>query len=208
MKWGKFITLEGIDGVGKSTLVPYLEDALAQKGIPTIHTREPGGTKLAEAIRALLLGAWRENLNAQTELLLMFAARSQHVTEFIVPHLQEGEWVLCERFSDASLAYQGQARGIPDEYIHTLQDLIHPDCYPDLTLYLDIDIKSAWKRRKDRKEDRFERESYEFFSEARECYQELARTQDHIHQIDATQSIDEVARESINVVLEFVEKSQ
>lgn len=201
---GKFITLEGIDGVGKSSLVPYINELLGTYGIKTLSTREPGGTPVAEAVREILLLNWDEEFAPPTELLLMFAARSQHVTEVIAPALNSGVWVICERFSDASYAYQSGGRNIKATFIDSLAELVHGDYWPDLTLYLDIDVELARKRRLDMEDDRIEGAGLDFFRKARERYCELASRTPRIKQIDASRSLSEVKDEVIRLVREFV----
>ena len=189
---GKFVTVEGIEGVGKSTVVPYIRNALEQQGIGVCTTREPGGTELAEAVRNLLLADWKETLLPQTELLLMFASRTQHVATVIEPKLRAGEWVVCERFTDASFAYQGGGRSIPSKYIKSLADLSHGELWPDLTLYLDIDVELSFARTRERTKDRIEQEDLEFFIRVRSSYRELASREPRVVTIDASQPLEDV----------------
>ena len=204
---GKFITLEGIDGVGKSSLVPCVNELLGTYGFKTLITREPGGTPVAEAVREILLLKWDEEFAPATELLLMFAARSQHVTEVIAPALNRGVWVICERFSDASYAYQSGGRNINAAFIDSLAELVHGDYWPDLTLYLDIDVELARERRLDSEDDRIESAGLEFFRKARERYRELANRTPRIKQIDASRPLSEVKDEVCRLVREFVRVS-
>ncbi|MDE0093415.1 MAG: dTMP kinase [Gammaproteobacteria bacterium] len=204
---GKFITLEGIDGVGKSSLVPCVNELLGTYGFKTLITREPGGTPVAEAVREILLLKWDEEFAPATELLLMFAARSQHVTEVIAPALNRGVWVICERFSDASYAYQSGGRNINAAFIDSLAELVHGDYWPDLTLYLDVDVELARKRRLDSEDDRIEGAGLEFFRKARERYRELASRTPRIKQIDASRPRSEVKDEVCRLVREFVRVS-
>lgn len=197
MSKGKFITIEGIDGVGKSTLVPQIERALQNRNIQTLVTREPGGTSIAESIRTILLEDWEESFTPAAELLLMFAARSQHVAEIIAPALESGVWVICERFTDATYAYQGGGRTIPDEFIDKLAELVHGNHWPDLTLYLDIDVERARKRRGHLIADRIEKESLEFFRGARLRYQQLAKNHPRIKLVDANHTAAQVATVSM-----------
>jgi len=206
MAKGKFITLEGIDGVGKSSLVPHVNELLGTY-VKTLITREPGGTPVAEAVREILLLNWDEEFAPATELLLMFAARSQHVTEVIEPALNMGVWVICERFSDASYAYQSGGRNINAAFIDSLAELVHGDYWPDLTLYLDIDIELARKRRLDSEDDRIEGAGLEFFRKARERYRELTNRTPRIKQIDASRPLSEVKDEVCRLVREFVKVS-
>lgn len=194
---GRLITLEGIEGVGKSTNLRFIADRLAAAGIPFITTREPGGTPLAEEIRALLLAPRDEAVSRQAELLLMFAARAQHVANVIAPALVRGEWVLCDRFTDATYAYQGGGRGMPDADIDALVRIVHPRRQPDLTVLLDapvtIGMARARARNGDAGPDRFETEQREFFERVRERYlQRAAREPARFRVIDATADVDAV----------------
>ena len=189
---GKFITVEGIEGVGKSTIVPFVRKTLEDEG-RTVHvTREPGGTQLAEAVRKLLLADWKETILPQTELLLMFASRAQHVATVIEPSLKSGTYVVCERFSDASMAYQGGGRGIDAAFIDSLAQLTHGQTSPDLTLYLDLDVSESSLRTRDRRKDRIEQEDLEFFQRVRDAYRSLASEHARIVTIDASRPIQEV----------------
>lgn len=189
---GKFITVEGIEGVGKSTIVPFVRKTLEDEG-RTVHvTREPGGTELAEAVRKLLLADWKETILPQTELLLMFASRAQHVATVIEPSLESGTYVVCERFSDASMAYQGGGRGIDASFIESLAQLTHGQTLPDLTLYLDLDVNQSSFRTRNRRKDRIEQEDLEFFRRVRDAYKALASDHERIVTIDASQSLQEV----------------
>ena len=145
-KLGKFITIEGAEGVGKTTNMAFIKKWLDEKEIKHILTREPGGTPIAESIRDLLLVPRNEIVDESTELLLMFAARAQHLAEVIIPSLNRGEWVLCDRFTDATYAYQGGGRGISSEKISTLEHLVQGDLRPDLTLLLDIPVTQGLER--------------------------------------------------------------
>ncbi len=174
---GRFITFEGIEGVGKSTQVKALAAALSARGIAPVVTREPGGTPLAEKIRALVLEAGREVLPASAELLLMFAARAVHLANRIEPALRAGRWVLCDRFTDATYAYQGAGRGVGDGVITALENFVQGERRPDLTVVLDLSVAKALERAHLRdpgaKPDRFEAERAEFFERVRKAY--LAR---------------------------------
>jgi dTMP kinase len=168
---GRFITFEGIDGSGKSTQLTATAAALRADGIDVLETREPGGTALGEALRTVLL---RQPMSPLTETLLMFAARVQHIDEVIVPALGTGHWVLCDRFTDASYAYQSGGRGIPAEWIASLEAWVHPTLQPDLTVVVDLDPRQAAIRRAQaRPPDRFEAEDVSFFERVRDAY--LAR---------------------------------
>ena len=192
---GKFITVEGIEGVGKSTIVPFVRKTLEDEG-RTVHvTREPGGTELAEAVRKLLLAEWKETILPQTELLLMFASRAQHVATVIEPSLEAGTYVVCERFSDASMAYQGGGRGIELSFIESLVQLTHGQTSPDLTLYLDLDVTQSSLRTRNRRKDRIEQEDLEFFRRVRDAYTALASDHERIMTIDASQPLQKVETE-------------
>jgi len=191
MKRGRVITLEGIEGAGKSTLLLGLAEALQSRGLAVCTTREPGGTPLAEAIRQLVLERRADGMSASTELLLMFAARASHVTQRIEPALARGEWVLCDRFTDASRAYQGGGRGLGTDAIESLAAVAHPRLKPDLTLLLDLPVESGLARAKGRKDggDRFEDEAEAFFGRVRERYLQLAANEpQRIRVLDATKS--------------------
>lgn len=201
---GKFITVEGIEGVGKSTVVPYIESLLQEAGFNVCVTREPGGTDLAEAIRQLLLSDWDEGLLPQTELLLMFASRSQHFGVVIEPNLAVGNWVVCERFTDASVAYQGGGRSIPLHYIESLASLAHGKLWPDLTLYLDLDVNGSVRRTRGRVKDRIEQEDLEFFQKVRNAYLELASRESRIVAIDANNSLASVQSDISTALQKFL----
>jgi dTMP kinase len=177
MTRGRFITLEGIEGAGKSSLQRELAAALAARGRVVCATREPGGTPLAEEIRAVALSRRQGGMPATSELLLMFAARAAHVAQRIEPALARGEWVLCDRFTDATRAYQGAGRGIPTATIDALAGIAHPGLTPDMTLLLDLppQVGMARARQRDSGGDRFEDEAGEFFTRVRAGYLDLAR---------------------------------
>jgi dTMP kinase len=176
---GRFITLEGIEGSGKSTLARALAPWLRAEGLIVHATREPGGTPLAESIRALVLSRGEEPVPPAAELLLMFAARAVHVENLIRPALARGEWVLCDRFTDASLAYQGGGRGLDAAQIRSLSAVAHPGLAPDLTLLLDLTPAQGLARARGRGEggDRFEDEALAFFERVRRRYLDLARAE-------------------------------
>ncbi|MCK5895042.1 MAG: dTMP kinase [Endozoicomonadaceae bacterium] len=172
---GFFITIEGGEGVGKTTSSTYIKSWLEQHGMDYVHTREPGGTPLAEKIRELLLGHSEEAVAASTELLLMFAARAQHLDQVIIPALKVGKVVLCDRFTDATYAYQGAGRGLSNEHIATLEQLVQGDFRPDLTILLDLPVVTGMTRVRQRGElDRFEQEALTFFERVRTAYLERA----------------------------------
>jgi dTMP kinase len=182
---GKFITVEGIDGAGKSSHLEHLGARVRERGGEPLRTREPGGTPLGEALRELVL---HSPMQARAEALVMFAARSEHVATVIEPALAGGRWVLSDRFSDATYAYQCGGRGLARDVVLTLERLVHPALQPDATFLFDLDPAIAYRRQREqsREPDRFEREKEEFFRRVRAAYLERAR--DHparIHVIDA-----------------------
>lgn len=206
MERGRFITIEGIEGVGKSTNMAYVVELLEARGITVVQTREPGGTPLAENVRELLLAHREENICEITESLLMFAARAQNVANTIEPALAAGHWVVCDRFTDASRAYQGGGRGLPMTTIEQLAAWVHPELEPDLTLLLDATVELGMTRAGDRGEsDRIEKEKQEFFHRVRATYLELAEEDPgRFAVIDASQSLEQVrtaVRESLNRIL-------
>lgn len=175
---GKFISLEGGEGAGKSTLLAGLQKHLVEQGVPLVQTREPGGTPLGEAVRAIVLDAARHDMCAEAELLLMFASRAQLVREYIEPALAAGKWVLCDRFTDASYAYQGGGRGVPKERIALLEQWATEGLTPDLTLLLDLPVATGRARAAGRGEaDRIESEADAFFERVRAAYRARAAEQ-------------------------------
>jgi len=191
---GKFITIEGGEGVGKSTNADFIQSVLESRGCEVVVTREPGGTALGEALRSLLLSADIESPVAMAELLIIFAARAQHLTTVIEPALAAGKWVLCDRFTDATYAYQGWGRNIDQRAIASLEQLVQGARRPDLTVLLDMDPSLGLSRAKERSElDRFEQEELTFFNRVREGY--LARAKEEPARwliIDASKTLDEV----------------
>jgi len=194
MKKGLFITLEGGEGACKSTQMAYVEECLKKAGKKVHVTREPGGTALSESIRELLLDHRQTAMDADTELLLMFAARAQHLAELIRPALDAGQWVLCDRFTDATYAYQGGGRGIDIKRISALEDWVQGSLRPDLTLLLDLPIDMGMSRAGERGElDRFEREQQDFFERVRKTYLDLAVQHPERYRIvDASLDIQQV----------------
>ena len=188
---GRFITLEGVDGAGKSTHLTFIADWLRRRGHEVIVTREPGGTPLAETLRELLL---TQDMDADSELLLMFAARQTHLTQLIRPALARGAWVVSDRFTDASYAYQCGGRGLDAARVATLEAWVQQGFQPDLTLLFDIDAAAAAARRgKARAADRFEREADAFFERVRAAYLSRAAAEPRrIRVIDARPSITEI----------------
>jgi dTMP kinase len=198
MTAGKFITIEGGEGVGKSTQIAALRDLLAAKGKQAVLTREPGGTRRAERIRELLLEVSDEPMPPMCELLLVFAARAVHVEQIIRPALERGAWVICDRFTDATYAYQGGGRGLNTADIATLETLVQRELRPDLTLLLDAPVAVGMMRAHARDQgagDRFERERQDFFERVRQCYLERARREpQRFAVIDATLDAQAVTR--------------
>ena len=194
---GKFITIEGIEGVGKSTNMEVLVRRIRAAGHQVLTTREPGGTPLAEEIRELLKNRSDEPIPEIAELLLLFASRALNVNNVILPALNAGTWVISDRFTDSSRAYQGGGRGIPMETIDRLADWVHGDAWPDLTILLDAPVEIGMQRASSRgAPDRFEQELYDFFQRVRECYLQLAAMEPaRFVIIDTTRSIDEVSIE-------------
>jgi len=201
---GRFVTLEGGEGVGKSTNLEFVAGRLREAGLDVVVTREPGGTPLAESIRELLLSVRDEPVADLTELLLVFAARAQHVAEVIQPALRNGAWVLCDRFTDATYAYQGGGRGIDTEAIAALEHLVQGGLQPDLTLYLDLSLEAAEARLGDRDRDRFEREARDFFDRVRGAYLRRAAADQRFRVIDADAPLAEVQRRIGAVLDDFL----
>ncbi|MDQ3185231.1 MAG: dTMP kinase [Pseudomonadota bacterium] len=197
---GKFITLEGIDGAGKSTHLAWLESILRGRGHTVVVTREPGGTPLGEKLRELLLDSSRA-MHAETEALLMFAARREHLDKIILPALERGDWVISDRFTDASFAYQGGGRGLATHKLDNLERWVHGEFQPDLTLYFDVAVELGRLRINAIKPaDRFEKEQDEFFERVRDAYLERAhKFPERIRVIDANRSLEEV-KKSLNKI--------
>lgn len=194
---GRFLTLEGGEGVGKSTNIQFITQLLKAQGIECLVTREPGGTELAEKIRELLLSEHDEPVGELTELLLVFAARAQHLQEKIKPALAAGTWVLCDRFTDATFAYQGAGRGLSRDAIATLEALVQGELRPDLTVLLDIDpVVGLDRAGQCGAPDRFEKEKLTFFERVRQGYQERATAEPgRFLVIDASAPLSEVQAE-------------
>jgi dTMP kinase len=204
---GRFLTIEGIEGVGKTTQVARLSKALTDRGIVHVLTREPGGTPLAESIRDIVLTVGDEALPATAELLLMFAARAVHLTNHVEPHLAAGRWVVCDRFTDATYAYQGGGRRLNADHIRQLETMVQGARRPDLTLLLDAPVEQALRRARLRNpgaaSDRFESERAEFFERVRKVYLSRAAAEpDRIAAVDASQSADAVAARILELLKE------
>ena len=206
---GKFITVEGIEGAGKSSNLDFLQQLLEAAGIVVVRTREPGGTPLGEEIRDLLLGHKHTGMSEDTELMLMFGARAEHIARVIEPGLAAGAWVLCDRFTDASYAYQGGGRGIDRERIGILENWVQGDLRPDLTLLLDLPVAAGLARAGKRSEpDRFEREKQSFFDRVRVGYLAIAQASpERVRVVDAALSLPEVQARIKRLVQDFVQAS-
>jgi dTMP kinase len=204
MSRGKFITLEGIDGAGKSTHINWLESFLRGRGKTVIVTREPGGTPIGEALRRLLLDNGQV-MHPETEALLMFAARREHLDKVILPALNRGDWVISDRFTDASFAYQGGGRKLSQQKLDALEHYVQGEFQPDLTLYFDVAVETARMRTNSVKlADRFEEEQDDFFHRVREAYQKRAKSfPERIRVIDANQCLEEVKKLVEDSVLSF-----
>lgn len=200
---GKFITIEGGEGVGKSTNIEFIQQVLAEQGVECLITREPGGTPMAEEIREVLIKNRSEQVVSEAELLLMFAARAQHLYSKILPALESGVWVISDRFTDATYAYQSGGRGVSEQKVALLEDFVQGDLRPDLTLLLDAPIEVGMERARNRgKLDRFEEEQTAFFSRVRQNYLKRAeQAPERFNVIDATQSLNEVQAEIKAVIL-------
>jgi dTMP kinase len=203
---GLFITVEGGEGVGKSTNIAYVEQFLSDNGVDLVVTREPGGTALAEDIRGLLLAVREETVCELTELLLIFAARAQHIEEIIEPSLAAGKWVVCDRFTDATYAYQSGGRGMSAQLVRQLEGLVQGEVRPDYTLLLDAPVDIGMARAKSRAElDRFEQEQQDFFQRVRETYLRLAReSRGRYRLIDASLPLENVQASVLIVCQELL----
>lgn len=206
---GKFLTLEGTEGAGKSTNLRYIQQQLENKGIEVVITREPGGTPVGEAVRGVLLNTEFGEMHSDTELLLMFAARNQHLQEKIIPALEAGKWVISDRFTDASYAYQGGARGLPFERIAEIENWVQQGFFPDMTFVFDLPIEEGMKRVASRGEatDRFEQEKKDFFEKVRQTYLQRADGAPQRYAVlDAGQDLENVQTQ-IDQVLEQLFKA-
>lgn len=207
MKKGFFITFEGPDGSGKTTITKNVVDKLIEMGYDVCLTREPGGIGIAEQIRNVILDPKNTSMDARTEALLYAASRRQHLVEKVMPALEAGKLVICDRFLDSSLAYQGNARGLGIDNILGINEFAIDGLYPDLTVYLDISAEGGIERVNSRREakDRLDSESIEFHKKVVEGYKKVnERFKDRIKVVDATNSIDEVTKDSLDAILNYI----
>ena len=203
---GKFITVEGTEGVGKTTNLEYIRNWLQQHSIEFISTREPGGTPLAEQLRELLLQPRDEVVDQTAELLMVFAARAQHLSQIIKPALAQGVWVLCDRFTDATYAYQGGGRQMDASLIANLESLVQGALRPDAVILLDVPVEIGLARARDRGDlDRFEQEDVAFFERVRGAYQARAKGNEHYHLVNAGQPLEQVQTD-LGQVLQQLQK--
>ena len=203
---GRFITVEGVEGVGKSTNIAFIQSMLDEKGIPYLATREPGGTELGEGIRKLLLDKNQHGMTAVTELLLMFAARAQHIEQVIEPALADGRWVICDRFTDSSYAYQGGGRELPTELIAGLEKLAIDNYRPDCTFILDLSVETGLSRAENVGEkDRFESEQVEFFTRVRKVFISRANEDKRFHIVNAAQTLEQVQTEFRDILIPLMD---
>jgi dTMP kinase len=203
---GKFITLEGVDGAGKSSHIAWIADWLRGRGLRVRVTREPGGTPLGERLRELVLN---EPMNLRTEALMVFAARQEHLAQCILPALDAGQWVLSDRFTDATYAYQGGGRGLDPSALAVLENWVHEGFQPDLTLYFDLPVEAARDRLAvlQAAPDRFEREDVAFFGRVRDAYlQRAKRYPARIHVVDASPSLEAVKESVEDILVRFCMK--
>ena len=209
MKRGRFISVEGIEGVGKSSNIEVLVSHLEKEGYEVLTTREPGGTPLAEDIRHLLMHRGDEPIPEIAELLMMFAARSLNVNNNIRPALNAGKWVVCDRFTDSSRAYQGAGRGLPMETVNQLAEWVHGDLWPDLTILLDAPVEVGLARAGNRsKPDRIEKEEHAFFARVRERYLELAAAEpDRFAIVDTTRELADVQADVVALAQQLISDS-
>jgi dTMP kinase len=201
----KFISFEGIEGVGKSSNMAFFAECIREKGFECVCTREPGGTPLAEKVRSILLSDFEEKVMPKTEALLLYAGRLQHVESLIKPSLAEGKWVLCDRFFDASMAYQGGGRGIDLKQLKDLNQWVLGDFKPDMTILFDAPAEVGLERASKRSElDRFEKENIEFFNKIRNMYLTLAKAEpERFKIIDASLSLEEVQKALLALLAEL-----
>ncbi len=206
---GKFITIEGIEGAGKTTCISEIVSIIEKAEIPFIQTREPGGTKLGEEVREILLDKRKNGMSTDAELLLMFSSRAEHLEKKILPAIESGKWVVCDRFIDASYAYQGAGRGIKKERIKQLFDWLEGSLDPDLTILLDLPVDQGMSRIKSRQAlDRFESENKIFFNKIREGYLDLALSHpDRIQLIDSSRELKSVQEDINKIMTRFINEN-
>ncbi len=206
---GKFITIEGIEGAGKSTCMSLIASEMSAQGIEILQTREPGGTRLGEDLRELLLGHSHHGMAEETELLLMFASRAEHLHRKILPALREGKWVLSDRFTDATYAYQGGGRGLDMKKIAALEQWVQGEMRPDLTLLMDLPVEQGLQRAGKRSApDRFESEASSFFDRVRRSYLDIADANpQRVQVIDASRDLDKVSASITATIKRFIEAS-
>ncbi len=205
---GKFISIEGIEGAGKTTQLNFIQQYLTEQGKKLVLTREPGGTELSEQIRELLLTPREEGMSVDTELLLMYAARAEHIEQVIKPALQRGDWVISDRFVDATFAYQGGGRGVDIDRIQSLSDWTLKGLATDLTIVFDLSVELSQQRVMSRNNeiDRFEQEKADFFQRIRQSYLDRAEEEpSRIKVIDASQSIEDVQKQLVHIMNELNE---
>lgn len=202
LKKGLFITFEGVEGAGKTTNIKYIAEQIQKKGIDILLTREPGGTDIGEAIREILISKDFPEMHYITELLLMFAARSEHINKKIIPALEKGTWVLCDRFTDASYAYQGAGRGVDKKNIKLLENMVQDKLQPDYTFLFDLEAKTGLSRARQRGEtDRFEQQHIDFFNRVRMEYLNMASSDIQRYKIINAQYDIETVRSQISDIL-------
>lgn len=204
---GKFISVEGIEGAGKSTQISFIRDFLETRGKRVVVSREPGGTELGEQIRNLLLAPREDGMSEDAELLLMFAARAEHIHQVIKPALERGDWVLCDRFVDATFAYQGGGRGIDGNRIETISDWTLKGLETDLTLLFDLPVAVGQSRviKRQQEKDRFEQEKAAFFEKIRDCYLQRAEAEpQRIKCIDASLDIEAIQSQISEILTELL----
>ncbi len=206
MKKGSFIVFEGPDGSGKTTVCDIVCQKLKDKGFDIVHTREPGGIDIAEQIRAVILDPKNTAMDSRTEALLYAASRRQHLVEKVLPAINDGKIVICERFVYSSLAYQGKARGIGYEGVKAINDFAIEGCKPDITIYLDVDEKVGQSRINDRgNKDRLDAESFNFHHLVNEGYKEIISLyKDNVKIVDANKNIDAVVDNSLAIILDYI----
>ena len=206
---GRFITVEGQDGAGKTTNIEFIEHLLQEHGVEVLSTREPGGTELGEKLRRLILDGHELHIHAMPELLMIFAARAQHLEESILPALSTGTWVLCDRFTDATFAYQSGGRGLPWGNVETLEHMVQGDLRPDLTVLLDIDPETGEHRARQRDntgQDRFESQQAVFKQNVRRAYLDLShRDPGRVQVVDASLPLDDVRKQIRRIIERFLE---